>query len=117
MVEPHAPERPVELLLHRLLRPEFEPELVRDHDLVAPPAGGAEELSEHDFGVTGRERGIAGLIVVARVVEEVDPELARGAHHLEPLLSWDALVRSPRAEREDGDVEAGRSERAVLHQV
>src|SRR5262249_35806766 len=114
VVEAHARERAVELLRSRLLGPELPPELVCDADLVAIPAGRAEQLAEQHLGVTARDRRRARLVVVARVVEEVDSRLARRTHDLEPLFGRDALERPPRAERQDGNADPGRAERPVL---
>ena len=85
-------------------------------DDVAPiPAGRPEELAEHDLRVAGRKRSLARLVVVARVVEEVDACVARGAHHRDAGLPRDPLERTPGAERERRDVDARCAERPVLH--
>src|SRR4029077_7439056 len=83
------------LLGRRLVRPELPPELVRDDHLVAPPARGQEQLAEYHLGVPGREGRVPGLVVVARVVQEVDAGLARGPHDADALVTADPLVGTP----------------------
>jgi hypothetical protein len=115
MFESHSLERSVELLRGRLLGPELPPELVRDDDLVALPAGGAKQLSEHDLGVPGPNWRRARLVVVARVVEKIDAVLACRRHHSKAGFGWNAVERAPRSEREHGDLHSRCAERPVLH--
>ena len=64
---------------------------------------------------TRRQRRGARVVVVARVVEERDPGVARGLHDGERLLARDALERPPGAERHDRDVHTRAAEGASIH--
>src|SRR5690348_9900121 len=88
------------LLGWRLVRPELPPELVGHDRLVAAPARGAEQLAEDHLRVPGRQRRVPGLVVVARVVEEVDACLARGPHDADALIPADPFVGTPGPERQ-----------------
>ena len=47
VVEPHAPERSVQLGGGVLVGPVLPPQLVGDRDVISPPPAGAEQLAEH----------------------------------------------------------------------
>src|SRR5205807_10330214 len=68
-------------------------------------------LSEIHLGVPGRDRRVAGLVVVARVVEEVDAGLAGGPHDTQALVPADPLVGTPGPERQPADLDAAMAER------
>jgi hypothetical protein len=87
MVETHASQRAVQFGRGVLVGPMLPPQLVRHDDLVALPTSGAEELTEHDLGVAGRNRCGAGLIVVAGVIEKVDAGIPGRPHHVDTVVA------------------------------
>jgi hypothetical protein len=53
---------------------------------------------------------VPGLVVVARVVEEVDAGLARGHHDLDALVAADPFVGAPRSEGQPADLDTAAAE-------
>jgi hypothetical protein len=87
VIEAHAQQRPVELGDGVLVRVMLPPQLVGDRHVVARPAGGTEQLSEHHLRVAGGHRRGARLVVVARIVEEVDPRFHRRSHDRQTVVA------------------------------
>ena len=91
MVEAHPLKRCVDLLGGGLIGPELPPELVRDHDVLALPAGRAEELAEDHLGVARPDRRFPRFVVVPGVVQEVDSVLRAARMTARP---WSREIRS-----------------------
>ena len=113
VIEAHPPERALELAGRVLLGPELPPQLVGHDDLVAHPTRSSEQLAEDDLGVAGRDRGLAGLVVVPSIVEEGDARLACGSHHGEALLAGNPFERAPRTECEQRHIQIRGTEAAM----
>jgi hypothetical protein len=113
VVEPHPTQRAVELGGGVLRWPVLPPQFVGHGHFVTRPSRGPEQFAEHHLGVAGRDRRLAGLVVVAGVVEEVDAGVAGGPQHGHAVVPGDPLERAPRSERHDRDVDARPAQRPV----
>ena len=82
---PMRPSERVELRGGGLLRPELPPQLVGDDDLVARPAGRAEQLAEHDLRPARRDRCACRSRRRSGRRRGSDAGLARGDHDREAV--------------------------------
>src|SRR5205814_713573 len=77
--------------------------------------GGADHLAEAHVLVPGRQRRVPGLVVVARVVEEIDAGLARGPHDADALVAADPLVGTPGPERQPAHLQVAAAQGGHWH--